>query len=433
MNLLLTITLLAVSPVEVNAAFADLETLPAEFRTHVGYVALDVPEEEQASLEAVIKVWACSFSSNTHLPSQLPQRIEGTSLVRFDLEGLRWNASTYRDILVKHYPYRPDLAKQNVYPLVISGLWFASNLPDPERTGDSQYRLLYGEKSVPKNLSEFQTFWKIDAKNLAWGFIEGNSSVAVNRKRTLSSFPSANRGGSAWGTFDFKKLDVTSDPLENLKPFTHRFDAQEWIAGSIKTAGRKSGILNVYFLNDAKGIRQEKAPADIVRDTTELRGVEIRNTISCIGCHTSGYILPTLDQYDRYFRSGAQAFAYDKNTQLEVEAFYETDFIGDLKASTDLYARGIEMVCGLTPEAFSSAFVKVVKKYDAELTLEQATLELGCTPEELKLALGYQSAQKVNIGAQLSQLGQGVPIPRERFEEVAYTAGEYIKQWKESK
>lgn len=424
--------LFAVTPAELQAYRSDLARLPIERHKYTCYLSLsDVPADKQADLEAVVKGIACSLSSNSHLPSQLPVRVEGTTLLRLSLDDLGW-AGHYEREIVQNYPYAKELTRHNQMPWIVSGLWFATNVVDPIKTDDMQYQLLYRGKP-PKNLAEFQAFWKIDTKALPWGWIEGNSGVSVSRQRTMASFPVASRGGSAWGTFDFRNLNAQTDPIENLKPFSHKFDASEWIVGNVKTDGRRHGMLVVYWLNDASGNRQEKAPADIVRDNTELRGVEIRNTISCISCHPVGLAPVSVDAYDRYFRSGATATTYDKQTQRDIEAFYESDVKGDLEASQKLFAAGIDMVCGMKAEEWSAAFCNFVRFHDAELSLEQSARELGSTPEELKLALGYQSAKGVNIGAQLSQHAHEVKIPRERFEELQPHMDYYLQVWRATK
>jgi hypothetical protein len=425
--------LFAVAPADVDAAYADLAKLPPPERPYVAYLALsDVPEAEQEGLAAVAKVVACSLSAKSHLPSQLPQRVEGTSLLRLDLAALGWN-HTYGTGIIQHYPYARHNTRANKWPLVVSALWFVAQVTDPVETPEFQYQLLYGPKP-PKTLAEFQAFWKIDKASFPWGFLEGNSGVSVNRKRSFTSNPTATRGGSAFGTFDFRDLDKGSDPLENLKPGSHRFDASEWIVGNPKVAGRQFGTLLVWWLNDAKGNRQDKAPADIVRDNTELRGVEIRNYVSCIACHPSGFVEPTIDEYDRYFRSGARADVFDKQTLLDIEAFYEADIAGDLEASRELYRNGIKMTAGLEPEEFATLFTAQIKRYDADLNLEQAAREVGCKADELKLALGYQSATGENVGARLAQLASDVPIPRDRWEENGHEwATYYLDTWRKTR
>lgn len=424
--------LIAISPAENDAAWADYERIPDADKPNYAYLSLsDTPEAlwpDEDSREQVAAAIVCSLSSNSHLPSQRPVRLPGSEVLRLDLAALGWEG-VWRQQIVEHYPYRKDLTDHSTPPLCVSANWFVAAVTDPIKTGDMQYQLLYQGKP-PKTLAEFQAAWKIDPKSLPWGFIEGNSGVSVNKKRSMASFPTARRGGSAWGTFDFRKLDEKTDPLENLVPFSHDFDAQEWIAPIIKTDGKRSGAMLAWWLNDAKGNRQDKAPADIVVDSGGLRGPEIRNTISCYSCHSQGFVAPTVDEYDRFFRAGAQAKAYDKQTLRDIEDFYEADVSGDLKACQTLYASGVDMVCGMTPEKFTAAFVAAVRAYDAEVTLDQAAREVGCTPEELKLSIAYQSANGINVGARLAQLPHGVAIARDRWEELVYNAQIYVKAWR---
>lgn len=431
MGPLLVAILLSVAPADVDAAFADLAKLPQERQYSTAYLSLsDVPSEEQAALEAVTKVVVCSLSHKSHLPSQLPVRVQGTTLLRLDLYSLGWQPS-YHAVLTRHYPYRPDLSKVSKYPLVASALWFATQVSDPVEAPGAQDLLLYGKEL--KKLDEVLAFWKAGSdQDLFFGFLEGKSGVSVKRARTIENRPSGNRG-YVWGTKDFEKFDLTSDPLENLKPGSTRFDASEWIIGIPKSESGRLGMLNSYALADAKGNLQAKAPASIVVDHQQLRGVEIRNWVSCIGCHTTGLIDTTADEYRQYLTAGASISSYDKATKLAIESYLETDIAGELKRNRELYALGIEMTCGLKPEAFSKAFVAAVKAYDADVTLQQAAREIGCTAEDLKLAIAWQSAKGVNVGARLAQLPHGVAVPRDRFEELAYVADSYVKAWRASK
>jgi len=430
MNLLLLTALLAVAPAETDAAMADRAKLAAESQPYAAYLSLsDVAEADRDALEAVSRVVVCSLSSRSHLPSQLPARVEGTNLLRLDLFALGWE-KTWPGVLQAHYPYRRDLSAP-YYPLVISAAWFVSRVTDPVETKDAQDLLLYGPEK-PKNLDDVLKFWKVQSdQQLFWGYLEGDSGVSLRKARTIENRPSGNRG-YAWGTRDFEKLDAKSDPLEQLKPGTGRFDASEWVIGIPKYESGRIGMLNAYVLADAKGNLQAKAPAAIVADHTELRGPEIRNWISCIACHTSGLVDPTLDEYRDYLKRGATISSYDKATKEAIEAYLESDVAGELKRNRELYAAGIEMVCGLKPEAFSTAFVKAVKAYDAPLSIEVAARELGCAAEELKLALAYQSAKGVNLSPRLAALAHEKAVPRDRWEELQYLAAEYVATWKAS-
>ncbi len=115
----------------------------------------------------------------------------------------------------------------------------------------------------------------------------------ADKARLLEEYPTNTRG-YYWVTRDSKNASGKKDPLENLlaRPVDH--DASEAIASFVKTYNGKGGTAQAYFLANAKGDRQEKAPADIVEDHTRVRGVEIKNTISCVACHLEGLRLPTV-------------------------------------------------------------------------------------------------------------------------------------------
>ncbi len=120
---ILAALLIGVTPADVDAAFADLKTLPVQQHYTTAYLSLSDAETlgDKEKLEAVAKVVACSLSYKSHLPSQNPYRVPDTNLLRLDLEALGWQ-STYAKVILAHYPYRPDVTKYGKYPLVISAL-----------------------------------------------------------------------------------------------------------------------------------------------------------------------------------------------------------------------------------------------------------------------------------------------------------------------
>lgn len=424
--------LISVTPLDESQAWKDKQQFPAEVQEYIAYMSLsDVDDESEKLLEDVTKVVVCSLSSATHIPSHIPQRVVGTKLLRINLQFLKWD-KTYGKVIVGFYPYRPDLTNNDphpVYPTVISALWFVSNITDAVRTKNAQDKLLYGEKP-PANVKELQAFWKVNAVvENTYGFIEGESGVAEQRVRIVEELPTAIRT-YAYQTKDSELIQDKNDPLANLVPNSFKFDASEIIIGIPKTSQRKFGALQAYWLADGKGNRQEKAPAAIVADKLATRTHEIRNWISCIQCHAQGIIPTSLDEYARFFKAGAGAEVYDYATQEQIQTYLEVDMGGRIKLAQQQYADGIELVCGLKPEDFSTAYVRMIKRYDADLSLADCAREIGCKPEELKLALAYQSAKKINIDPRLVQLGQAdIAILRVRWESLSPLATYYVKEY----
>lgn len=183
-----------------------------------------------------------------------------------------------------------------------------------------------------------------------------------------------------------------------------------------------------YFLADAKGNRQEKAPADIVTDDTHTRGVEIRNTISCIGCHTDAIRHPTLDSYREYVLSGARIYVKDKATQQEIDRYLDSPIAKEISRNNEDYAAGLALCNGLTPAENAAAFRAVVQRYDAEVTPEQAARELYTAPETWRMALGDYS-RTYQLTGRLALMAQGQSISREQWKSNFALAQKVLAQW----
>ena len=398
-----------------EAALSDRARLPPEQQAHAVYLTLStVAPERRQQLFHVLRFVVPSLSSKPYLGDQLPVVVPNSNLLRLDLQGLGWE-KTWQPVIAAHYvpTYRPDLLHTKQIPLVVNGLWFAASVPDSNVTGDSQYQLLYGK--ALKDAKEFQAFWQVNGRaSFAFGRIEGESGVAVQRTRFLENLPTANRG-YFWHTFDSRVVAGATDPLENLTVRPPKHDASELIAAIPKHYGGKSGTLQAYFLVNAKGERQEKAPADIVTDSTGVRGVEIRNTISCITCHTEGLRLPTLDQYRAYILAGARIYTYDKATQQEIDRFLDSPIAKELRRGNEDYAAGVELCNGLTAAQNAAAFKAAVQLYDAPLDLEQQAREIYATSaNDWRLALGNYS-RTYQLSGRLALAAQGQPISRDQW------------------
>lgn len=413
---------------EADAAFADRASLPPETQANAVYLSLaEVAPENREQLEQVLRFVVPSLSSKPYLGDQLPQRVANTNLLRLDLGGLGWE-KTWPGVVQKFYVphYRPDLAGANSVPLVVSGQWFAAVVPDPELSDDSQYQLLYGKEL--KTAKDFQDFWTASGKsNLSFGRIEGKSGVANQGTRLIENLPTANRG-YFWHTFDSRVVAGQNDPLEDLTARPPKHDATELIAAIPKHYGGKSGTLQAYFLANGKGERQEKAPADIVTDTTGVRGVEIRNTLSCISCHTDGIRHPTLDQYQAYILSGARIYSKDKAVQQEIDRYLDSPIAKEIDRNNEDYTAGVALCNGLTPAQNAVAFRAVVQDYDAPVALDQAARELYVTQDDWRLALGNYS-RTGQLTGRLALMAQGHAITRDQWQANYHLAQKVLALW----
>jgi hypothetical protein len=418
---------------EADAALADRARLPAETQATAVYLSLaEVPRVDRRRLEKSLKFVVPSLSSKSYLPDQIPVRVADTNLLRLDLKGLGWER-TWSAVIAKHYVpvYRPDLVGTKGVPLVVSGAWFAAVITDPDLSADAHYQLLYNGKP-PKTEKEFRDFWQVTNKpDLFFGRIEGQSGVAVQRTRLIENHPTANRGYH-WQTFDSRVVAGKTDPLENLTARPPKHDATELIAAIPKHANSEGGTLQAYFLANGKGERQEKAPADIVTDSTGLRGVEIRNTASCISCHDNGLKLPNLDEYRAYIRSGARIYAKEKDAQQEIDRYLDSPIAKEIARNNDDYAAAVRLCNGLTPGDNAAVYRAVVQAFDAPLDLSQAALEQYTTDAELRLALGNYS-RTYQLTGRLAALAEGQTISRQQWQQNFHLAQQVMQAWQTNK
>jgi len=424
----ITIALLALaSGTDSEAAFSDLRTLPAEVQPRMAYLTLSTTAtEHRDTLTKIARFVVPSLSHKPYLGDQIPVHVPRTNLLRIDLAGLGWEKA-WPKIIAAHYSpaYRPDLPAGTT-PLVVRADWAVAALTDSNVTGDAQYQLLYG--TPPKTDKDFKTFWQVNDKaDLNFGRIEGRSGVAVQLTRLMENHATANRGYS-WATYDSRIIAGATDPLENLTARPPQHDASELITAIPKYLGGQGGSLQAYFLADGKGQRQEKAPADIVQDHTNTRGVEIRNTISCIGCHSDGIRHPTLDQYRAYITSGARIYAKDYAVQQEIDRYLDSPVAREIERNNQDYSAAVALCNGLTPAENAAAFRAMVQLYDAPVTMEQAAREVYATPEEWRLALGNYS-RTYQLSGRLALMAQGEPISREQWQANYALAQRVMATW----
>jgi len=86
----------------------------------------------------------------------------------------------------------------------------------------------------------------------------------------------------------------------------------------------------------------------------------------------------------------------------------------------------------LTAEANALNYRNVLRDYEAPLNLWRAAHELGATDEELRNALAYATAGKIDLGPRFSVLAHGQEvIPRTVYAEGYLKAYELLKRWRE--
>ena len=423
---------------ENQYAATDRARFPVAEQPYYSYLstATATPEASKA-LGEVLRVIVPSLCNRTSLKEQLPVAVTDT-LYRINLFNLGW-FPFWSKIIQTHYPYYPAYLDRAKYiPLVLRADWFCADIYDEVQTGDSQYQLLY-EGKVPKNRDEFFKFWGVvsDAE-YTYGMIEGKSGVAVNDPsgkhsvRGIENRPTAKRA-DIWITRDSEVIAGETDPLEQIgkNPADIQHDASEYIVGMYKVLNGQEGLLQAYFLSEGnrikkdaygkvisqqKGNRQAKAPITIVEEKNNIRGREIRNSNSCLYCHTKGLIEPTSDEYRKFIKADTQLFL-DPKSKYEVERYQGSDLQKYVTQGQEKYADGIKMCCGLTAPEFHAAYTQAVKDYVGLVSLDQLARELaliygpGLKPKELQQALAYGSRHNI-INVRIAEIAEEGELTR---------------------
>jgi hypothetical protein len=405
---------------DYQVAHADRQRFPESDWPYLYYFGLEsIPPEQRDELAKVLAFTVCSLTDQVVVEQQLPVDV-GSDVYRIDTRALGWE-HTLPQLLAKHYPYA---YKPGLLPLVIRPDWFVQFALDQDVGGQAYFLLLFGREV--NQLKDFLSL--VDAENkspLEHGHIEDSSGVAVNGTRLVTTVPTGTRH-DVWITYDFAELNQQTDPLQHLdRKFKH--DASEIIGALPKTiaATGETGILQVYALANAAGAIQFKAPADIVTDGTNVRGVEIRNAVSCIVCHTEGLRSLNKNALRQFIQSGAEAFA-DYQSREEIERFHLTSLGKLIDRQNEDYAAVIKAINGYTTAQNAAAVANVIANYDAPVTLDRMAIEHLISPEDLRLALGYAGS----LPARVAQLAHGMPIARSIAEDEYRNVYNVVTKWR---
>ncbi len=383
---------------------------------------------ELVELLPVVQFVACACSREAYLPAIVPQALEGAPVVRFNLTALGWSTRDWGIVCGRER--NPYTLTRN--PLTVPLAWFIREASDQTRS-DAYLRLLFGGKNQPATLAEFWAAVGIDPdrqRGLAFGLVEGRSRVNVARLGARLLRFDDGVHASAWTTFDVRAPSAAADPLAALDA-DFAADGSEVFALLPKVAPGVRGVLPVTVLANGQGKLVAEAPVDLVEDFNRTGGLAaIRNPISCWGCHVAGPQRPTENALAARLVAGVQVLAADPAEAVAAERFHLAGVEQALDDWAAGYAEALLAINGLTPEQNAAAFVAAVGAYQADVTLETAAAELHCAVETLRLALGWASAERLDVGPRLAGLPHGFAIPRASWEQDFQRAAAIVREWR---
>lgn len=401
-------------------AAIDRQQFPQAEWIHYYYFSVEhIAAERRPQVVAALNFCCASCSTQQVVERCLPQQV-GETLYRIDCRQLGWDQ--LGAVLATEYPYRRHGSTSP--PLVVAADWFVQAALDQTQS-KLYFTLLYGR--VLEKQDEFLEFLGTsDDTEYRAGVIEENSGVSVAKIRLLEARPTSQRIDT-WITYDSAEITVESDPLQHLDN-QFKFDAGEIIGGlpkvSAKTGDR--GHLQVYALTNAAGEIQDKAPTDIVVDHSGVRGVEIRNPISCVICHAGGLNKPKTNGLRRLIESGVDVYAKDYEA---IERFH----LGSLDKLIDRHNEDFGLIVtattGLTPEETAAAVRQTVQAYDADVTLDAAAGYFATTADEMAQAIAYASEYDKELPVRLVSLAHGEAMRRTVFAQTYPDLYEALEQW----
>lgn len=402
----------------------------AQGSPHVRYLSLEaVPEAEHVNWHNALMFSVSSASRDVTLAEHLPRRLAGTMTYYIDLAALKWDGNDWLKVL-ERYPYSTD---KN--PLVVRGDWLLAEIGDP-RNSQALYLLLYGAKNTPKTDSDFLKFWGVNEQDKGvsrFGWVETNSQVNLQRTRFVERWVGRD-GFSVWRTMDAFFVEDGRDPLETLDgTFAH--DGRELIAQFPKVLGKATqqidGAAQAYLLANGQGAIAQEAPVALVEDYNQTLGQRgIVNHSSCVVCHDAGMKFPTENGLVAYVAAGVDLKVYDLRRKADIEAFHFRDVARHLRRDNENYAEFVRACNGLSTVDNAKNYKHVLNLYLNALTLADAARELYCTPDDLRLAIGYAADNQIEIKSRLAGLAHGRSITRKQWEDDYLRAKAMVDVWK---
>jgi WD40 repeat protein/mono/diheme cytochrome c family protein len=385
----------------VRLILADLQSLEPGQRRFTRYLTLShlynagVPAHElETTRQAVAKL---INSLSWHPRVRTPEPIDAArTILRLDLRHYQWNARSW-ERLQSAYPYPtndgPDLP-------FLRADWFVATASRPP--------LYHDLLQLPSSDRELERLLRVDVLTdwreenvVRLGF---NRSGVARNNRLLERHDAAY--GAYWRSYDFSdntdRQNLFRYPL-GLLPGRESFTP----AGGEIIFHLPNG-LHGFLLVDGNGRRVDRAPVEIVSDTSRPdRTVE--TGISCMGCH-SGSIINKTDQVRAHVEKNPNAFS--KEEIATVRAIYGTErtMLPLLAEDVERFQEALKKIgVPVSPDPVGV----VAQRYEQDLDLAEAAAEVGLSAAEF----GKRLAASPDLARILGPLrAQGSTVQRSAFQ-----------------
>lgn len=420
------------SATEIDFSFVDIDTrisvILADLRAELNpvvrqrYRYFDLSHLANAGVSAdQIEVYrqalffaVNSLSTGTIVARPIPVD-EQDLIYRIDLRDYGWGADTWA-ILERVYPYAVlynqdsllfafnEIAAQQIRDETDSTIpyiqvdWFLSHATRPP---------IYNEiLNIPLTLAELQGQVGVNiAADIAAADVtrSGFSDAGPSQNnRVIERHNLAGGRGAFWISYDFKDNLGDHDIFAN--PLDFREDGGEVIINLVNG-------LQFYFITNAAGIRQDKAPNNVVQDPLSRDGA-VETGISCMNCHGVSGILPKFDEVANHVRDTAanaaeiEAVLRLYGSQARLAAAFEGDRTRYVTAMSRL---GITRLTTQTLHQFDGA-------HQGLINLRVAAAVLGISVADLTQSL---DSAAIAFPPEIATLRrQGGQIQRDTFEQI---------------
>lgn len=240
-----------------------------------------------------------------------------------------------------------------------------------------------------------------------------SSSVALHNR---GIFRQQSLTGGHWTTLDFK----TS---------TNKQNTARLLAGDTEPpqgdASEQFGVLPnglfAYWLENAKGERQDTAPDDIASDgRSTSNDRRVHAMLSCVRCHVEG-LRPVDDYARRLFRGPLQLVSPDYDKLKRLRQLYLSDLPGKLGEDNGRYAAALKAINSWTAAENANNYAAFWESYaDTPVAPARAARELGITEERLLQAVREYVRTNQIADPVIASFAQDPPVAirRDHLEEV---------------
>lgn len=462
---------------QVEAAYRDLLTLPANVQPYIRYLTLyNVPADKRQLPWRVMSGHVNGLSREPDIVAP----VQIGNLIRLNIQDYGWSKElweklaeadpyfhafiTVEEEVLIDQPYgvidektgkwrqteiRKEKEKKKVRkfsasaPWLVDGIQQAATIKALIELTQSQCPILRGDWFFSqtaiqadrnpgyydflgiKNRKDFEKLVGFDAKLAAESrrkeLLEAVSDSGVTQQpRRIGRFEAIG-GMGYWRTFDNRRALDERNPLRILDDKNFKFDASE-------EYGALPNHLWATGLFAANGDRQDSAPDFIAADhTSKSNDHRVHVNLSCLRCHGPNAGMQPIDGWLRNLVQAPLALqSPDYEVLKDLRQKYLRDMANPQEDDRRLYTRSLKEATGLNPKQYSEAYGEFWSRYEDErVDADRAAVELGTTKQSLLAAIDGYIRKTGSVDTVLSVLLRGGTIGRRQFEE-AYGTGQLV-------